>query len=328
MSREALSVHEGKHLLQTVALKGSPLKACQGRSDRLACCELKTISPVQNCPYDCSYCFLQFYLNHGVTKIARDLTPIKEALLRLSRNEPDKIHRVTTGELSDSLALERLTGHAQELIPFVESLPNIVLELKTKSDAVAPLLRFQPTKTIVSFSLSPKTLSCEEQRAAPVWRRIEAAFQLQQKGYRLAFHFDPILCFPGWEEEYAQLIEELFTRIDAESIVYLSLGSLRFQPELLKALYFQNPHSILFAQELFPEDGKWRYPLFLRKKLYRTVIRFIRNFDKGARIYLCMEPRKAWEGVLDFVPQSHEELEAYLIAPFQSLLEKPRHNNL
>lgn len=318
------SVSEGKHKLRKVPSRGAQVSICQGRSDALVCCELKTLSPVENCPYACSYCFLQFYLTDGETKVMADIGVLQEELQRLSFEERGKVHRVTTGELSDSLALESMTHHARELIPFVERLPNIFLELKTKSDYVQPLLRFSPKKTIVSFSMSPEEIvEREELRAASLARRIQAIRLLQQAGYGIALHFDPMLCFPGWEKAYRELVGAITSEVSGEGVLYVSLGSLRFQPEVVRSLYVQSPSSLVLTQELFrAPDGKWRYPLYLRKKLYRYLLAELKKSWKDLLAYLCMESREAWEGVLDPIPESAEQLEAVLTSRLVAWAER------
>ena len=67
--------------------------------------------------------------------------------------------RIGTGEITDSLALEPYTGMVGELIPYFAEQPNVLLELKTKSDCVDSLLAIDPKgRVVVAWSMNPQTV--------------------------------------------------------------------------------------------------------------------------------------------------------------------------
>ena len=53
-------------------------------------------------------------------------------------------------------------------------------------------------------------------------------------GYRVAFHFDPMVLGTGWEAEYDQLVAELAAAVPAERVAWVSVGTLRFPPHFLE----------------------------------------------------------------------------------------------
>ena len=55
-------VHEAKDTLLIYPYKGRFLHSCPG-SDGMACCHYFVINFGVNCSFDCSYCYLQTYLN-------------------------------------------------------------------------------------------------------------------------------------------------------------------------------------------------------------------------------------------------------------------------
>ena len=73
----------------------------------------------------------------------------------LTRARPDRPFRIGTGELTDSLALDRLTGLSRRLVPYFAELPNATLELKTKSAEIGELLNLDSRgRTVVSWSVN------------------------------------------------------------------------------------------------------------------------------------------------------------------------------
>lgn len=318
MSR--LSVIEGKKQLAPHPARGRLVKTCQGSGEAYACCNLKTLSLVSNCPMECTYCFLQFYLNDGATRVLPDTEAAVEQLRALSASDPGVIFRVGTGELSDSLALDRHTGFTRRLIEAAHELPNVVLELKTKTDKVAHLLDAPAGRTVFAWSLNtPYVVEREELKTASLKKRLRAAERVAQAGFHVAFHFDPIFHYPGAEEAYVQVARGLLDRLPEEKIVWISLGTLRFSPKMAKDVLLHYPDSMVNAQELFlAEDGKLRLPRFVRLKLYRSLAGYLKQKSR-IFLYLCMEFPDLWGPVLGWTPRDHHDLD---LAFQQAIREK------
>jgi len=120
------------------------------------------------------------------------------------------------------------------LLPFFNQQSNAVLELKTKSDQIVNLLdHSDPTNIIVSWSLNPQTVIDQEEKGTPsLVQRLESAKACLDKGYRIGFHFDPIILIPGWEDAYQQLVNILCDTIPIAKVEWVSLGSFRYRPTL------------------------------------------------------------------------------------------------
>ena len=85
------------------------------------------------------------------------------------------------------------------IFSFLSARRNALLELKTKTTRIEPLLgRDYGEKIMVSWSLNARSAQSEEHGAAPVEARIRVAGRLAAEGYRIGFHFDPLILFPGW----------------------------------------------------------------------------------------------------------------------------------
>ncbi len=298
-----------RHFLITHSY-GRRLKPCPGTSNHI-CCGYYVINAITNCPMDCSYCVLQGYLNNPFLTFYTNWDDLLQEIDAFLSNGRQFLFRLGTGELSDSLALESIFPFSQFLIPFFAERHNGILELKTKSANVNPLLQLNHRgKTVISWSLNPpKMIEREEMRTAPLEERISAARRCEEKDYPLGFHFDPIIYHEGWEKEYKETVHQLFKQIDPKRVVWVSLGGFRYPPKLKAIAEERFPRTEVFLGELFPgRDGKFRYLKEIRVEMYRKIAGWLREVDPDLFIYLCMESKEVWEKVFGWTPSSSRHL--------------------
>ena len=217
--------------------------------------------------------------------------------------------RIGTGEVADSLALDPIIGLSRLLVPFFAEYPNASLELKTKTDCVDELLDIDPRgRVVVSWSVNaPQIIAEEEHGTATLTERMAAAQRVQQAGYRIGLHFDPLVEFEGWEDGYTKAIETIFAAIETNSIAWVSLGSLRLTPALTRTIRARGAVSRILGSELVPSgDGKARVWHGLRIRMYRFVVERLRAVSPELPIYLCMEPATVWERVMNEIPTDRQ----------------------
>ena len=305
----------GKNSLALSRFKGSFLKKCPGISPGMVCCNYYIVSLSKNCIYDCSYCFLQDFLDNNPIQVAYvNIEDLLSELEEVFTQYPDRNFRVGTGELTDSLAIDNIVPYTNHLIPFFNQQSNAVLELKTKSDQISNLLNHSdPTNIIVSWSLNPQTISELEEKGTPsLTQRLEAARACLDKGYRIGFHFDPIILIPGWEAAYKQLVDILCDTLPIDKVEWVSLGSFRYRPNLKSKIINRHPNTHLFNSEHFPgKDGKFRYFRPLRNQAYKTIRGYLTSRSKELSIYLCMETKEIWEDVTGKTPRSDKKLDQF-----------------
>lgn len=290
------------------AKRGAVMRPCASLSSEYLCCNVQVLETVSNCPFECSYCFLQNYLNDGRMKVIGDTGAVLQEVREKIKAEPRRFFRIGTWELGDSLALEPFTGAASELVEAFASLPNAVLELKTKSSSVEGLLDLRHGgRTVIAWSLNPQAvIQSEEHGTADLDSRLQAMGKVAEAGYLIAAHFDPMIVHPGWEQGYADLARRVFQAVPAERIAWISIGSLRFNPEMKKTIEDHFPDSRITASEMIPgPDGKVRYVKPLRLALYGLLYDAIRRYGpKDGLVYLCMERWDVWKRVFGDHPQS------------------------
>ncbi len=308
----------GKKTLLITQQRGVFVKPCPCTPGYIGC-NYFIINTDLNCPLDCTYCILQDYLNNPLITVHVNTEHLWEQLDLFLSKHRHHIIRIGTGELGDSLVLDHLTDRSNEMIEYFRTKKNVLFELKTKTVNISNLLEATPSDNIViAWSLNSERIAQQEENGAPpVRERLEAAQAVMQKGFKVAFHFDPLILYPGWEDGYGPIVDLMLTKIDASKIAWISLGSLRFPPSLREVILQRFPQSrILYNELIRGTDGKYRYFKPLRIQLYENVVRQIRKFGKEIPLYFCMESGEIWKKVLKKEPKGKEDVESYLSLPF------------
>jgi len=256
------------------------------------------------CRLGCAYCILRSYLNFAPMVVHPDPRPAIKALARLAEANPGRLVRVGTGELGDSLELDPLFRLSEHLIRAAAAHPNLHLELKTKTDRVDHLETVRPKgNAVIGFSLNPQAVARElEPGAAPLERRLEAARRAAAAGYRVAFHFDPVVLQRDSVAETLKLYLPLagsLAEFGPGRVAWISLGTFRCPASLRDHLRLPP----LATGRLVPcRDGKFRYLQRERSRLYRALAAELER-GTGAPVYLCMESAAVWRNVFGRLPR-------------------------
>lgn len=258
-------------------------------SSKSASCGYFIVNLGSGCPYECSYCVLQDYINSTGIILPANIEDFFAAFKSLGRNI-----RCGSCELTDSLAFDHITGYSPQIVEFFRHYPKSMFEFKTKSDNIGLLTSVPGAKNIVvSWSMNPtKIIETVEYFTAPLPQRLEAAQKCVDCGYRVAFHFDPLIYYPGWEVDYEVLVNTIFDTVDGSDIAWISLGTLRMTPRLKKIIENRFPDNTILDEEfLIGHDGKLRYPRDVRAFIYKNMTSWVRKRCKDVPLYLCMEEK-------------------------------------
>lgn len=245
------------------------------------------------CIYDCTYCFLQGYVNSSGIILPSNIGSFFDKFGYYKKARM----RIGSGEFSDSLVFDEITQYSMPIIDFFRKHENVTFEFKTKSINVKNLLAaWHAGNIVVSWSLNPQSIIDENEFFTPTLKqRLAAAKKCVQAGYRVGFHFDPVIYFEGWEKEYALLVEYLFTKINPKCIAWISIGTFRFSPGLKQVIERRfATNSILDEELLLGFDNKLRYPYQLRLSIYTKMIELLIRHSPKLNLYLCMEDITMW----------------------------------
>ena len=160
------------------------------------------------------------------------------------------------GEFADSLGLDNIFNFSEFIIDEARKYPDFIFELKTKSVNIENLLKIRdvPRNVVISWSMNPdKIAQSEELGAATITERLDAAEKVEAFGYKLAFHFDPIIVYPGFIADYKETIDRIFAKVqDSNKIAWISLGGFRYDKKLKQIIEERFPNSkIIYGENGF-----------------------------------------------------------------------------
>jgi DNA repair photolyase len=245
-----------------------------------------SLDVAEGCLFDCVYCYLQTYLNHGALVLFVDCNSLAKELCELNSGP----YWISTGLLSDSLLAEK----QHSLLPVIsQHVPEgSILELRSKSAEISPL--FKPEilrdRVVISWSINPvEVVQTYEYGTASLDQRLKAASEVISLGYKVAFHLDPVFHFDDWKETYALLFKAL-EEFPEDRIAFISVGLFRYMPELGSMIRKRFPyHPILSGEFFHDEDGKYHYFRHIRKEMYHQFSKWLQKW-KEVPIFWSMEP--------------------------------------
>jgi len=312
VTRSESPVDAGKTSLWLTRNKGKFVRPCPG-TDYYTCCNYTILHIGTFCTMDCSYCILQSYFHPPVLQYFVNFEEMDKALDEVFASH--QVKRIGTGEFTDSLIWETIYPYAATLISKFAKQSSAILELKTKTVNIDHLLGLtHHRKTILSWSLNTeKVIKENERKTSSLNARLAAAARCVAAGYPVAFHFDPMVIYPGCENDYRDVISRMFAAVSPEHIVWISMGTFRFMPALKPVIEKRfDASAIVYGEFIKGMDGKMRYFKPLRIRFYRAIIAHIRSIAPDVTVYFCMEDGEVWQQSFGFVPEEKGGLPAML----------------
>jgi spore photoproduct lyase len=294
--------------LERRSTEAEVLGLCPAYSEQTVCCGLRTLDAVRGCAFGCSYCTIQTF--YGEVAELEDGLAEKLAALELDR---DRLYHIGTGQASDSLVWGNRNGLLDALLGFARRHPNVVLELKTKSDNVRPLLSRPdlPANVLCSWSLNTGTvIRNEEHGTASLERRRAAARRLADRGSPVGFHFHPMVFYDGWREEYAEVAARLLATFSPPDVRFVSMGAVTFIKPVVREIRRRGGETKILQMDLVPDHhGKLTYPDEIKVRLFRHLFECLAPWHAEVFFYLCMEAAPTWRRTLGRAYPTNAEFE-------------------
>jgi len=226
-------------------------------------------SHMLNCLYDCRYCFLQGMYQSANYVLFINYEDFQDEIKQRCAETPTEPVHFFSGYDCDSLALEPVTGFAEQFLPIFETIPNAWVELRTKSTQVRSLLSREAfPRCIVAFSLNPDEIATKVEAKAPsLERRLDALLKLQTHGWQIGLRFDPMIYQLGYQQQYQHLFEQVFSVIKLESLHSVSLGAFRLPEKYFKKVHKLFPDEKLFVSPLENNQGMISYKEALEQEM-------------------------------------------------------------
>jgi spore photoproduct lyase len=265
------------------------------------CAKFYKLTAYNNCNFWCEYCYL--YLTFRNAPVSTHFVNYDRMFREIEAfdraNVPDALRVLNLGELGDPLAVDAITGFAEQVVPFMPAhAPRSKLLFLTKSDAVNTLLPLAHAgRTIVSFSVNTdKVWRYLEHRTPSPTARLKAARRVQDVGYEVRLRIDPVIRYSTWKDDYEALVEAVFATLEPSRI---TLGEYRPAEGLSNHIRARFPESPLIKVNgsLVAEAGKLRYPRECRLEMFATIIGQIRRRRPKVEIALCKENAEVWKAV-------------------------------
>ena len=303
--------NKSKKQIFVTRFKGQFFKKCPGFQKGMACCNYFVLNLGSQCDMDCSYCYLQSFVNSSYLTVYANIESALDELREKDflKNQP---LRIGTGETTDSLSLDPITLHSKKLIGFFRNYPSWTLEFKTKADCVDQFLNCEHGGNVLcSWSVNPQfVIHSEESGTASLDERLNSAQKCLDRGFQVGFHIDPMIWHPGWRESYGQLVEKISENFSSKQVTCLSVGALRYQPRqknIMRERFKMN--NWVNRAETFPSlDGKLRYDFNLRQEMFKFIINSFRKKDKDWKIFICMETPETWTQSFGHSPHREKSL--------------------
>lgn len=246
-------------------------------------------SHMMNCIYDCRYCFLQGMYRSANYVLFVNYQDFFQAISETAQQHKDKEVHFFSGYDCDSLALEPVSYFIENCIPYFEATPNALLEIRTKSTQIRPLLNTDVIPNIVvAYSLSPDNIARSlEHKAASLEKRLKAIISLQEKGWKIGLRFDPVIYSDDYKKHYKNLFNKVFKRISLDRLHSVSLGNFRLPSPFFKTMSRLYPEEPLFASPLEDHSGMVSYSKGLVDEMQVYCTEALMHYIPQDLLYIC-----------------------------------------
>ena len=230
-------------------------------------------SSIINCVYDCEYCYLQGVYSSGNIVIFVDIEKVFEEVEELY-NKLKSLYLCVSYD-TDLLAIENICSFSEKWYHFIKDKKDLKIELRTKSANIDKFLNLDVLDNfIIAFTLSPKDIALKNEKyTASFKNRVKAIKELQNKGWKVRICIDPLIYTDDFEKNYSEMIEYLFSEIDKNKVIDVSIGVFRTSKEYLKKMRNQNRKSEILYYPFECIDGVYTYS----DKLKSYMIDFIKE---------------------------------------------------
>ena len=231
-------------------------------------------SLLMNCPFHCSYCYLQgMYPSSNLVMFLNLEDYFSDCKKWIA--EKGSLYLCISYD-SDLLAMEGVYPYVEGFARFLNQENALRIEVRTKAGGEGlwrkmqrlPLSSDARKRMIFAFTLSPEEIIEEaEEGTARLSSRIFAIQKALEEGYLVRLCFDPMIYHPRWKELYGDLLQEVFEKIPMEQIHDCSVGSFRISESYLKAMGKALPSS---PHTQFPYEntgGYYHYPKELMEEM-------------------------------------------------------------
>ena len=118
-------------------------------------------------------------------------------------------------------------------------------------------------------------------------RRLDALCKLQEQGWQIGLRFDPMIYQTGYQQQYRQLFEQVFSIINLDQLHSVSLGAFRLPEKYFKKVQKLYPDEKLFASPLDNQHGMISYKQELEQEMMQYCTEQLLTFIPETKFFPC-----------------------------------------
>ena len=216
-------------------------------------------TPMLNCLYNCSYCFLQgMYSSANIVVFVNEIDmqdAVKNEIVKRVHKEQPLMLSISYN--TDLMAFENILPITKNWIQFAKLNLDLNLEIRTKSSLYHSIKDIEPSDQIVlAWTLSPdKVVRKYELNTSPLSKRISAIKSALKDGWKVRLCFDPILYYNNWENDYLELFNKVKSSLNLDQVLDITVGTFRMSNDYFNRIRKSKPNSGLFYQNYKNENG-------------------------------------------------------------------------
>ena len=248
---------EGKRTLVVGIKKGLKFQTCKPSAHY----QLPLIS---GCMGQCEYCYLNTMLgDKPFVKVYANAEDILNQAMKYINERAPQETIFEGAATSDPVPVEPYTHSLEKAIMFFGGSEKGRFRFVTKYNDIDSLLKLEHGgHTEIRFSINtPSVIEKYEHFTASRDKRIEAGMKAAEAGYPVGFLIAPVFIYPGWKEEYRDLLLMLKSKLpkDLEFPVTFEIISHRYTTTAKNRILQVFPESTLPMDD---EERKYKYGQF------------------------------------------------------------------
>lgn len=250
-------------------------------------------SCIMNCIYNCEYCYLKGMYPSGNMVVFVNLEDIFDEICRMLM---EHAMYLCISYDTDMLAMEQITGYAEEWIRFAmtQKGQNLKIEIRTKSADSSFWQKHIPvTGMIYAVTLSPQAvIDAYEHKTPSLKQRIAFVAEAVRRGFAVRLCFDPMIYCPDWKLQYDGMLEQVFAEIEMEKIIDVSVGTFRVSQDYLKKMRKNQPYSAVVQFPYQNDNGVYHYAKELTKQMEQHMVNGLKKKVPEEKIFLWKDEEK------------------------------------
>ena len=244
-------------------------------------------SMIRNCIYHCEYCFLSGMHESANIVLYVNIEDFETEVRKVAKElAPDPVYLVSS-YLSDLPAFEHFIPICEMWMNIVKDIPNLDLEIRTKSDGYRFLQNIGAQhNTVLTWSLSPSDIVRKyEHGTASLQTRILQASQAIRDNWRVRLCFDPILHYDNWQEDYTACVAQTFARCSPDKIEKVSYGMFRMGTTYLQNMRRVRPGASVLHRDIVTENKLSSYPKHIEQEIQDTFYTILSRYLPDDKIH-------------------------------------------